>query len=475
MIHNGSLITLKFFIFSTFIGLISLSPSLKLIPQSLFLTNFHDDKRLIELMLISLILLHSLTFKYQIHIYTTNQSIHYITYLLITLATISSWLALSPRHAFIEVSLFAGLIYLALFVARLYLENNSLFTRLIIYAFWMSIFLCMFSFYTGYIVATISFTPLQWPAPLTGFTNIRSFNQYQLWTLGLIILPLLTFNFKNTYTCYWLHLGLSTWWILLFYSASRGALLAWFIGLLITAVVYRELAWPFIRLQLIYISTGFLSYQTLFNLIPYLRGSAVVTGTIMRDTTSDRIELWSQSLNLIQNHPMLGVGPMHFAWHNHTSASAHPHNSVLQLMAEWGLPATFLILCIAGYGLFCWLKKFNNTTLQTETKLNRNLAIVLFFTIATNATYSLVDGVIVMPISQVMMFTFIGLMLGFYSSGNTITVIKKSFFKPIFACIVLVALVWSTLPEILQSASGSEKRFSMGYTASGPRIWLELK
>jgi O-antigen ligase len=273
----------------------------------------------------------------------------------------------------------------------------------------------------------------------------------------------------------WLHLGMACWWVLLFYSASRGVLLAWFVGILVTGLIYRKLAWPFIRIQLIYISTGFLIYQILFNLIPFLRGSAVVTGTVMRDTTSDRIELWSQSLNLIQNHPMFGVGPMHFAWYNNTSASAHPHNSVLQLMAEWGLPAALLILCIAGYGLFCWLKKFNSTTLQVETKLNRNLAIVLFFTIVTNAAYSLVDGVIVMPISQVMMFTFIGLMLGFYSNGNPIAVTKKSLFKPIFACIVLVSLVWSTLPEILQSASGSEKRFSMGYTASGPRIWLELK
>jgi hypothetical protein len=166
---------------------------------------------------------------------------------------------------------------------------------------------------------------------------------------------------------------------------------------------------------------------------------------------------------------------MHFAWYNHTSSSAHPHNSVLQAMAEWGLPATLILLAISCYGIFCWLKRFNIASLQTETKLNSNLAITLFFTLITNAAYSLVDGVIVMPISQVMMFTFIGLMLGFYNKERLNHVERKSAFSPLLACIILITLICSALPEILQSANGNEKEFSMGYTALGPRIWLEFK
>jgi zinc transporter ZupT len=103
------------------------------------------------------------------------------------------------------------------------------------------------------------------------------------------------------------------------------------------------------------------------------------------------------------------------------------------------------------------------------------LAIVLFFTLIANAAYSLVDGVIVMPISQVLMFTIIGLMIGYYSKNDVAEVKRKSFFLPIFAGITLITLTWSTLPEILQSASGDAKRFSMGYTAAGPRFWLEVK
>lgn len=442
-------------------------------PQSLLSTNFHDDKRLIQLLLIIFLLLYSMIFTNKTLSFNPKKTISSCIYLVIILAIASSYLAYSPRHALIEVSLFAGLIYLALFVADLYYETDREVVQKIIYIFWASIFLCMFSFYVGYIAATISYTPLKWPAPLTGFTNIRSFNQYQLWTLGLITLPLLTVDFKNASIRKWLHAGLTCWWILLFYSASRGAILSLSLGILVTAIIYRKLAWPFIRLQLAYIAAGFVGYQALFQLVPYLRGSAIVTGTIMRDSTSDRLALWNQCLDLIQNHPFFGVGPMHFAWYSNTNA--HPHNSVLQIMAEWGLPAALLIIAITCYGLICWLKKFNIGKLLDKSGEDRNLAIALFFTVVTSFIYSLVDGVIVMPVSQVLMFTIIGLMIGYYSKDNVAKIEKKSIFIPIFAGITLAALIWSTLPEILQSASGDAKRFSMGYSAAGPRFWLEVK
>jgi O-antigen ligase len=356
---------------------------------------------------------------------------------------------------------------------KLYLNDDTRLIKQLIYIFWAGIIFCMVSFYTGYITALIFNTSVMWPAPLKGFSSIRSFNQYQLWTLGLITLPLLTFDFKRNSTRTLLHIGLAVWWCLMFFAASRGVLLAWAVGIITTGIIYKKTAWPFIRLQLISLTAGLLSYQVLFQIVPNLKNSAVVTGTILRDTTSGRLELWKLSTELIQNHPIFGVGPMHFAWASMTVA--HPHNSILQLMAEWGLPAAIIILSLAGYGLICWRKKFNSETLNMQTNLNQQLIIALFFTAITSMTYSLVDGVIVMPISQVMMFTIIGLMMGLYNHGNTATSNDNSMFIRIFAGIALIVLVWSTLPEIMQAVAGSEKHFSIGYPAAGPRMWLEVK
>lgn len=467
--------TLKFIIISVLVGLLGLSPNLNIIPRSLIVTSFHDSQRLIELVLVALVVLYSITFRSLESYLPANKTIHIAFCLLIALTVTSSFLAISPRHALLEISLFTGLTYLSLFISNIHRDNSALLVKQFTYLFWAGILLSMVAFYVGYITATVFKTAVTWPGPITGFNNVRFFNQYQLWTLGLITLPVLGFNLNNTHTRRWLHFGLVLWWVLLFHSASRGVLLAWCAGILVTAVIYRKSAWPFIRLQLFYMTAGFLSYQILFQIIPHIREFSVVTGTVIRDTTYDRIELWNQSFDLIRNYPIFGAGPMHFAWYNHTSPSAHPHNSVLQIISEWGLPAAFLMFTITLYGLRCWLKKFNLAALQSRTEHDRHLAIILSFTIITNAAYSLVDGVIVMPISQVMMFTIIGLMLRFYHDEKPIKSTDRSLFKSVFACLTLITLIWSALPEILQSASGSEKRFSINYTATSPRIWIELR
>ena len=472
----------------SFIALVVFLPSLQFMPN--YIIWFNDRQRLLELLLLSFVLLDAILIglTHSANQVAINKIMRNMLFSLLGFTVISCYLAQSPRHAIIEVSVFAGLCYLSLLVARLYLENKQNFIQQITIAIWASIALYMVSFYTGYITATIFKTPLNWPFPFTGFSNIRSFNQYQLWTLGLICLPLLAFDLKKN-TRILLQLALICWWVLLFYSASRGVLLAWLAGMSLTAVIYKKSAWSFLRLQFINIMLGFCSYYLLFKVIPaahkstlvagtVLRESTIVTSTIFRESTDDRLALWQQALILIRESPIFGVGPMHYAWHN--STNAHPHNSLLQLAAEWGLPATIIILSITGYGIYCWLKKFNADKLQAATKLECNLAILLFFTIITNAAYSLVDGVIVTPISQVLMFTMIGLMIGLYSNEPISAAISKPVktkyqFRPVFAAIVLIAMAWSTLPELVKGLSGNEKGFSMGYTAAGPRFWHETK
>ena len=470
-------IILQTLAFISFIALIVLLPSVQFMPK--YIIWFNDRQRLLELSLLGFVLLDCVFNGLVVgkDLLAIPQKLRSAFFVLLLLAITSACLAQSPRHALIEISVFAGLCYLSLFVARLFLGNKQKFTQQITVAIWASIVLYMLSFYTGYITATVFKTPLNWPFPFTGFSNIRSFNQYQLWTLGLICLPLLAFDVKKT-TRVWLYIALIAWWVLLFYSASRGVLVAWLAGILLTAVIYKKSAWPLLRLQFINIALGFLSYYVLFKVIPAANESTLVTGAIMRGTTYDRLGLWQQAIILIRESPIFGVGAMHYAWYN--PSNGHPHNSVLQLASEWGLPATIIILSIAGYGIYSWLKKFNADSLQTASSSDSNLVILLFFTIANNAAYSLVDGVIVTPISQVLMFTIIGLMIGHYcvgqQSNHTNETIKNKFqFRPIFAAIVLAAMVWSTLPELVKGLSGEEKGFSMGYTAAGPRFWHETK
>lgn len=64
---------------------------------------------------------------------------------------------------------------------------------------------------------------------------------------------------------------------------------------------------------------------------------------------SSRTVLWWRAWELVAAHPFLGVGPLHFA---HDSAAlnlpAHPHNWVMQIGAEWGLPALLVDGLLSG-------------------------------------------------------------------------------------------------------------------------------
>jgi putative inorganic carbon (hco3(-)) transporter len=475
MLKIDTAIITKSSVILAFLALITFLPSVDFMPNYIY---FHDSQRLLELLLLSLVLLHTILNKTKIiELKQINKHLRITLFLFLGLTCTSILFAKSSRHAIIEVSIFSSLLYLSIFVANLYQEDKEAFIRRLIYCIWAGTLLYIISFYVGYITAITFKTPLHWPYPFAGFNNIRSFNQYQLWPLAFITLPLLTFNLKKNTQVY-LYFALTCWWVLLFYSASRGVLVAWLVGVISIAGIYRKFAWPMLKIQFINIATGFSGYYFLFKYIPSLSGTSVITSTIERETTSDRTALWLECLKFIEEYPLFGVGPMNSPWHN--SIMLQPHNSILQLASEWGLPATSIILSLAGYGIYCWLKKFNTHTLQNQSSLDKNFTVILFFTLVTNAAYSLVDGVIVMPLSQVFMFTMSGLMVGHYFYDSSVTKNpahqnKNISFSQVFASITLIALVWSTLPEIIQGLNGYERGFSMGPNTINPRIWLQIR
>lgn len=467
-----------------YVTLIVFSPSFHFIKY----IEPNDCQRVIQLLLLGLVLLDGAFIgPHKTSMMPVNNKIRLSFFALLALGIASAANSIEPRYAVIEMTVFAALCYLALFVARLYRENSEAFIKQLTYALLASVVLYMVSFYTGYITAMIVKNPLAWPYPFYGFSNIRLFQEYQLWSLGLICLPLLAFNLKRNLRL-WLYFALSCWWVLLFYAASRGVILGWLVAIVITAIVYKKLAWPFIRIQLISAFAGLCAYHVLFKIIPsWIFASstnAIITSTIFRDTVTDRTDLWKVALVMIKNFPSLGVGPMHFYFYN--TYGTHPHNSVLQIASEWGLPAAIIVAGILGFSFYCWMRKFNGQQLKMTTQLNSNLAIILLFTITASAAYSLVEGVIVMPISQVLMFTIIGLMIGQYTEKTWFTMnieaIKyKLRFRSIFAVLVLVFLGSSTMPELMRgitsnnrALSSGERAFSIG-PGINPRIWMQQR
>ncbi|MBB1355530.1 O-antigen ligase domain-containing protein, partial [Pseudoalteromonas sp. SR45-5] len=101
-----------------------------------------------------------------------------------------------------------------------------------------------------------------------------------------------------------------------------------------------------------------------------------------------------------------GNGPGVFEMSLGSSAPySHPHNSLIEILNEWGLIALICILT----AVFTTFKKA-----ITHLKKHKKDIITesLFYSFAIGITYSLFSGVHVMPVSQTLLFIMWGLLLG---------------------------------------------------------------
>lgn len=153
---------------------------------------------------------------------------------------------------------------------------------------------------------------------------------------------------------------------------------------------------------------GAVLYWLMFFLVPAWAGLS--TGEMLRSRealsgTSGRLDLWAAATELIASAPVLGVGPMHFAAVSHPYG-AHPHNSILQLASEYGVPATLL------FGYVAWkLIQTSAGAIRQSAADKNSLGAPALLAVIVAATYSLVDGNYLMPVSQTAFAMCLGLLL----------------------------------------------------------------
>jgi putative inorganic carbon (hco3(-)) transporter len=159
--------------------------------------------------------------------------------------------------------------------------------------------------------------------------------------------------------------------------------------------------------------SGLAAYLTFYYWLPLMMVGkpAVVESVLDRAFTglSGRELLWSEAWEIIVSRPLLGVGPMHYADYA-SRIAAHPHNAPLQIAAEWGVPALLIVLALFSLGLVLWLR--NDYGVAKGEGESARLRPALFAALITAALHSLFSGIIVMPISQLMMTLVLGWMLG---------------------------------------------------------------
>lgn len=185
---------------------------------------------------------------------------------------------------------------------------------------------------------------------------------------------------------------------------SRGALLAWivFVACATTLVPDRRAAFVLILL----VVSGALALAVVadayawMNTYSLLDRTRIPTGnTVSMLYVNDRIEIWLDSLRTIGQRPLLGFGPNGYVLSGCCNRSvAQPHNSILQLLLEFGVLG-LVALIWSAVRLFG--PRIRETVYQTP-RLDRDpLQVGALAILAAFAAFSLIDGLLYFPVPLV--------------------------------------------------------------------------
>ena len=259
-------------------------------------------------------------------------------------------------------------------------------------------------------------------------------------------------------------------------NMALGTRAIWFAYALAVPLMLLLVGWQRIKPVATALATSALSgalvYYALFIAIPAWLGlgSALQSRMDQLTTLSARGQLWEQSWQAMATEPLLGLGPMNFAALG-DSFAAHPHNWILQLGTEWGIPALLLALWVLWrLGREFW--RSQSAAKRDDSDLVAPLAATVI-----GLAYGLVDGNLVMPVSQTVFAFSFGVALGYAfaaaAAGAPADRVRVALGA---ACVLasalcLLAYVLVTLPQ--QAASEAAWRRTSQHPNFAPRFWQQ--
>jgi len=332
------------------------------------------------------------------------------------LALTSGLLAQFPEKSFQEISLFLLLFMFGIICQFLTSNNKTLIDRLFIATILLGALLFICHFVICYLAAVVTNIPFSWVSPFVSFSNVRFFSQYQAYTLPILVIPLIEFKLPFRWRVVALLL-LALWWALHFVTGTRSVWAALIVTTLFLLIFLKDRARQWLIWQLVGMLIGGIFYLAFdyLTLDNSLYGLDSITKRGLDD--NGRWPLWLSAFEMIKNHPLLGVGPMHFAFNNLTIA-AHPHNSVLHIAAEYGLP----VILIAIYLVIAFLKKAIAWCIKPTYSENPQINIALTASLVCGLCDSLLSGNIIMPHSQMMLFMIGGWLIGRNQATDLISI-----------------------------------------------------
>lgn len=312
--------------------------------------------------------------------------------------------------------------------------------------------------------------PLAADLPLPGFANRRYFNHVQTVALPLAVYGVVAFRSRPLRLL--TGAGLLASMVLLWITMGRGSLLGFAASLVVLGMLWMRGHREARPLFLLFFGglafAAVLAFVVQAAAVPLAQESGMWRAPADLELSSDhsRFGLWQRAWNLAVASPLLGAGPMHYAFGNHEKAT-HPHSLPLQLLAEWGFPATLLIGLI-----WVWLMLAMVRRLRNSTGTNLQLGIGLLACWAAVFVDSWFSGLWVMPVSQTWLVAMLGLTgawLAHHEQPKAPPLTRRWNVLPL---LLSGALLLHALPELVQHRAHVEMT-KKDFPSEGarPRFW----
>ena len=306
----------------------------------------------------------------------------------------------------------------------------------------------------------------QWTSPFLSFANVRFFSQiqaYSLWLMSIpLVLPILPRRIR-----WFFFLAAAGFWMLSVLVPSRSVWLSLALSALCALVIFPRQAvmtWlrPGVTALLVGVAGAYILMESLAAGAPGPREVMAHAGRV-----ADRIELWTAAASLIAAHPFLGVGPANFPFF-HISRFGHPHNVILQIAAEYGLPIAALLLLVG-------LRFFMRGVRTVRAESDRTLDSALFAAITCGLIDAMFSGNNLMPHSQIVMVSLVAWFLGRtasrsngHSDANSVKV--TGLIARASACAVWGVLLWTAF-SYYQFVNSNDYVL----ITAGPRFWFDSR
>lgn len=385
-----------------------------------------------------------------------------LTIAALLLGAYSSFRADYPVWAFKELSIYAGSLVTALLIGNV--AKVPAIQSWLIRIFLISAATTAWMFAIYYSVALyIETNNLDPYLLLYGFDNPRFLGQLQVLLLPILLAK--TAEMRNKKSAYWplAFALLIMHWCIAWSLGGRGMLAAVFIAHL-SVIFIKQSYWRIFAGQAVGAALGLVLYFILFVVIPDWMGVEATTRSAIRASLSGREKIWLIAWEMFTQNPIFGNGPLNYSavW-NHIAA--HPHQLVLQWLAEWGVLATIVLVTVSVRGILHGARFIQNE----QSKL---IDAALWIGIVSAFLLAQVDGMLVMPYPSTWLAIICGLALARWTPELAPSSSQKYFFRFVgFTAFILIANILVTeLPNLKKAEQAFHEKNQIG---SPPRLWSQ--